>query len=96
MELLSNAVVHGRPPVHLQARIESDSAYLVVADAGGWSASEGDFAAFSQRDMSETRSRGGFGLGLFVASRLCQAAGGELTVRARDGWTVAEARFTLR
>ncbi len=46
--------------------------------------------------MSETRARGGFGLGLFLASRLCQAAGGELTVEAVGGKTVADARFAIR
>ena len=96
IELLSNAVRHGRRPIRVATRLEAGQGCLVVRDAGGWSATEGDFAAFYQRDMSETRSHGGFGLGLFVASRLCQANGGELTVHAREGWTVAEARFRLR
>ena len=46
--------------------------------------------------MSGTRAAGGFGLGLFVTSRLCQACGGSLTIRAENGQTVAEARFRLR
>jgi DNA-binding NarL/FixJ family response regulator len=95
VELLANAVSYGRRPIHVGAHSAFDSVYLVVRDGGGWSASDSDFAPFYQHDMSETRSRGGFGLGLFVASRLCQATGGGLTVEARDGWTVAEAHFRL-
>ncbi|TMK96403.1 MAG: sensor histidine kinase [Actinobacteria bacterium] len=46
--------------------------------------------------MSATRTRTGFGLGLFVASRLSQASGGDLWIRAEGGKTVAEARFAAR
>jgi DNA-binding NarL/FixJ family response regulator len=93
IELLSNAAAHGRSPIEVRSAREGCSGVLTVRDAGGWSASESDFAAFSQRDMSHTRRRGGFGLGLFVASRLCQACGGSLTVTEQGGATVAEARF---
>ena len=64
--------------------------------AGGWAPSEGEFNAFYQEDMSNTRTRNGFGLGLFVGARLCQAAQGSLTVKVIDGRTVAEARFRSR
>jgi len=92
-DLLSNAVRHGKRPVRIEAKRRDGVARLFVRDAGGWSADERHFQAFFQEDMSETRSRGGFGLGLFLASRLCQAAGGGLTVRNVGGITVAEARF---
>ena len=94
-DLLSNAVRHGERPIEVTAWRGEDQAALVVTDAGGWGASAEDFSAFTQQDMSETRSRGGFGLGLFLASRLCQAAGGGLKVEEREGRTVAEARFRI-
>jgi DNA-binding NarL/FixJ family response regulator len=95
-DLLANAIRHGRRPVEIEGRRADNFAFIVVKDVGGWSAGEEHFQAFFQDDMSETRERGGFGLGLFLASRLCQAAGGELTVHAIDGKTVAEARFRFR
>jgi hypothetical protein len=39
---------------------------------------------------------GGFGLGLFVGSRLCQACDGDLAINAIEGKTVAEATFRSR
>lgn len=95
-ELLANALRHGAPPVAVGAERRGPYAILRVTDGGGWSAPEGDFAPFSQADMSKTRTRGGFGLGLFVASRLCQDSDGALTIRAVEGTTVAEARFRSR
>jgi DNA-binding NarL/FixJ family response regulator len=92
-ELLSNASRHGVRPIEVTARLVDGVATLTVTDVGGWAPSDGDFSAFYQKDMSNTRSRGGFGLGLFLASRLCQASGGDLAIRAVDGLTVAEARF---
>jgi signal transduction histidine kinase len=94
-ELLSNAFRHGQRPVEVSARRLGKDGLLVVTDRGGWGV-PGDFTAFFQEDMSSTRPQGGLGLGLFVASRLCQACDGDLTVRAMDGLTVAEARFRLR
>jgi signal transduction histidine kinase len=71
-------------------------ATLTVTDRGGWAPAADDFSAFFQEDMSSTRPHGGFGLGLFLASRLCQACDGGLSIRAIDGATVAEARFRTR
>jgi signal transduction histidine kinase len=95
-DLLSNAVHHGQRPISIEAFRENGDAHLVVGDAGGWAARPEHFQAFFQQDMSETRARGGFGLGLFLASRLCQAAGGELTVESVGGRTVADARFRIK
>jgi signal transduction histidine kinase len=95
-ELLSNAVRHGQRPIEVAAFSRGGSTYLVVIDGGGWQPPNPDFSAFFQEDMSATRSTGGFGLGLFVASRLCQACDGDLAIRAREGRTVAEARFRIR
>jgi DNA-binding NarL/FixJ family response regulator len=95
-ELLSNAVRHGARPIEVRAHRRGGLAVLEVTDAGGWTPPTDDFSAFFQEDMSATRSRSGFGLGLFVASRLCQACDGDLSIRAVGGRTVASARFRLR
>jgi signal transduction histidine kinase len=95
-ELLSNALRHGRRPIEVSAVREGAYGVLRIEDAGGWAPADQDFAAFYQEDMSATRIRGGLGLGLFLASRLCQACDGSLTVRAVEGRTVAEARFRVR
>jgi signal transduction histidine kinase len=95
-ELLENAVTHGVRPVEVWARQEGNVGTVLVADAGGWEPAEDNFDAFVQGDMSNTRTKGGFGLGLFVASRLCQACDGSLAIKAEAGRTVAEAKFALR
>jgi DNA-binding NarL/FixJ family response regulator len=95
-ELMSNALKHGRRPIHVGARRDSAHGVLTITDAGGWSPPGRDFGAFFQEDMTATRGRGGLGLGLFLASRLCRACDGELSVQAEDGKTVARATFRLR
>ncbi|MBA3551798.1 MAG: response regulator [Actinobacteria bacterium] len=95
-ELLVNALRHGSRPVRVKVRREGGHGVLVVTDAGGWSPPDEDFPAFRQDDMSATRSEGGWGLGLFLASRLCRVHDGRLSIENRDGSTVAEARFRLR
>jgi DNA-binding NarL/FixJ family response regulator/anti-sigma regulatory factor (Ser/Thr protein kinase) len=95
-ELLSNAVRHGQRPIEVFAAREAGMGVLTVADAGGWTPPMANFDAFFQADMTATRPRGGFGLGLFVASRLCQSCEGDLAVTAVDGKTRAEARFRLK
>jgi two-component system NarL family response regulator len=94
-ELLSNAVRHGIGPVEVAAYREMSLGVLRVTDSGGWAPASQDFSAFFQEDMSSTRAQGGFGLGLFVASRLCHASGGDLGIRRVDGRTIAEARFRV-
>jgi DNA-binding NarL/FixJ family response regulator len=95
-ELLSNAVRHGSRPIEMATARDGPNAVLRVTDAGAWTPPEGEFVPFFQEDTSSTRPSGGFGLGLFVAGRLCQAAQGSLSIRAVDGRTVAEARFRTR
>ena len=67
-----------------------------LEEASGWAPLGGEFNPFYQEDMSNTRTRNGFGLGLFVGARLCEAAQGSLSVKVIDGRTVAEARFRSR
>lgn len=95
-ELLSNAERHGQRPIEVRAFRHGIDGVIEVRDAGGWSARTENFSAFFQEDMSGTREAGGFGLGLFVSSRLCQACGGSLRIAEDAGQTVAEARFRLR
>ena len=95
-ELLSNAIRYGRRPIQIFASREGRDGFLRVTDRGGWNGPPEGSGAFYQEDMSATRQQSGFGLGLFVASRLCQACDGDLSIRNHNGFTVAEARFRLR
>jgi signal transduction histidine kinase len=95
-ELLSNAARHGGRPIEVSAFQSGKDATLIVSDSGNWAPPAQDFAPFYQEDMTVTRAQSGFGLGLFMASRLCQACEGGLTVRPEEGRTVAEATFRLK
>jgi DNA-binding NarL/FixJ family response regulator len=94
-ELISNAAAHGQPPIEVSVQKAGSGGVLVVTDGGGWAPEGSDFDAFAQGDMSATRTRGGFGMGLFVVSRLCQACDGCLRIRAEGGRTIVEARFRM-
>jgi DNA-binding NarL/FixJ family response regulator len=94
-ELASNAFRHGRRPVRVRAHREGNEGIVEVVDHGEFEPRPDLFLAFVQGDMSVTRERSGMGLGLFVASRLCEAEGGRLDLRRVEGRTVAEARFLL-
>jgi DNA-binding NarL/FixJ family response regulator len=94
-ELLTNAFRHGRRPVGVRAYREGREGVLKVSDTGHFQPDPQLFAPFVQEDMSAHRRHGGLGLGLFVASRLCQASGGWLDLRRSGDRTVAEARFGL-
>ena len=94
-ELASNAFRHGRRPVRIRAHRQGNEGIVEVVDHGEFEPRADLFLAFVQGDMSVTRERSGLGLGLFVATRLCEAEGGRLDVRRDKGLTVAEARFLL-
>lgn len=93
LELVSNADRHGRAPVTVRTYRDGTERVLAVSDAGDLDPDAILFEAFAQRDMSSTRDRGGLGLGLFIAARLCEADGGRLSIRREDGRTIAEARY---
>lgn len=95
LELIANAVRHGRRPIEVSSSREGRSVALTVRDAGDVDLAPELLEAFSQGDMSATRERGGMGLGLFVAHRLCEADGGRLVLCREAGRTVAEARYEL-
>jgi DNA-binding NarL/FixJ family response regulator len=94
-ELVANATRHGRRPVVVRTYRQGREGVLEVSDAGDFQPDPYLFTPFVQEDMSAQRRQGGLGLGLFVASRLCEASGGRLDLRRSDGRTLAEARFLL-
>jgi signal transduction histidine kinase len=94
-ELLKNAFRHGKRPVTVRTFHEGGDGVLEVTDAGGWDLDPTLFDAFAAGDMTSTREQSGLGVGLFVATRLCDADGGRLVLGRRDGLTVAEARYRL-
>jgi DNA-binding NarL/FixJ family response regulator len=94
-ELASNALRHGRRPVSVKAFRVDRTGVVEVRDRGDFQPNPNLFGPFVQADMSMRRERGGLGLGLFVASRLCELGGGHLDLRRESGHTLAEARFRL-
>jgi DNA-binding NarL/FixJ family response regulator len=94
-ELVDNAVRHGRRPVEVRAYREGREGVVRVTDTGHLQPDARLLRPFVQADMSTRREKGGLGLGLFVASRLCEIGGGRLDLRREDQRTVAEARFLL-
>jgi DNA-binding NarL/FixJ family response regulator len=94
-ELVDNGVRHGSRPVEVRAYREGREGVVKVTDTGDLQPDETLLRPFVQADMSSRRERGGLGLGLFVASRLCELGGGRLDLRRDGGCTVAEGRFLL-
>jgi two-component system sensor histidine kinase MtrB len=85
VNLLANALAHGRPPVGVRVRADGDRVVVEVADGGpGIAASEAEriFERFGKADRS--RASGGSGLGLAIARQNAWLAGGtvELVVDA--------------
>jgi DNA-binding NarL/FixJ family response regulator len=94
-ELLMNALQHGERPVTIRLYREGREGVVEVTDSGTFEPDPMLFGPFVQGDMSTMRQHGGLGLGLFIATRLCESGGGRLDVSRRGDTTVAEARFLL-
>lgn len=94
--LLENALVHGAAdgPVCVRALSEEDGAFeLSVANPGGpipAATLERLFKPFPRR--ADGKPKSGLGLGLYIASEIARAHGGEISVSS----TADETRFTFR
>jgi len=98
INLLVNAVKHaaGTPRVDVRVRREDEHAELVVEDYGpGIPAADLPqiFGSFYQVDRKDRASRGGMGLGLFIAKEIVDAHGGAISVESEVG---KGTRFTVR
>ncbi|SFP91446.1 GAF domain-containing sensor histidine kinase [Tranquillimonas alkanivorans] len=86
--LLGNAVTHGTPdaPIHVRAT-ERDSRFVVsVTNAGGPLPRKILRSLFQPFNRGQAGSSGeGLGLGLYIASEIAKAHGGELTAHSNDG-----------
>ena len=92
--LLGNAVIHGAEtaPIRVEATVEGKGLTLAVANAGppiGSEVMKRLFRPFS-RSQSTAQSKG-LGLGLFIASEIANAHGGNLAVAS----STTETRFTF-
>jgi phosphoserine phosphatase RsbU/P len=93
--LLGNALAHGASskPVVVEAATQNGQFELWVANAGDPIPSETLEKLFEPFFRGNRRaSRQGLGLGLYIASQIAKAHGGELTVSS----TAEETRFTFR
>ena len=96
--LIGNAIQHTPPgsPVTVSVAVSAGHTELTVADRGpGMTAEQASrvFERFYRTDGARTRTRGGAGLGLAIASSLAAAHGGEIAVETAPGEGAA---FCLR
>jgi PAS domain S-box-containing protein len=80
--LVSNALKHGVPPVHVRVDARTDTVEIAVLDAGPGVPTQMQERLF---DRFATGSAGGTGLGLFIVRELCRAQGGDAFHRPTDG-----------
>lgn len=88
--LLSNAFKYSPAGSPVVVRLErgADRVIVSVRDLGGGialSEQERIFERFYRADGALIRSKGGFGLGLYIARRLAEAMGGNLVLSSRPG-----------
>lgn len=79
--LVTNAVRYGAPPIVVTTRLRDDRVEIAVSDAGAGVPAEHRERLFSRfaRTGSDQSRVGGTGFGLYMAARLAEANGGELT-----------------
>jgi signal transduction histidine kinase len=98
--LVTNAVKYTPEggTIRVRAQVKGDVICVEVADTGlGVSADQQAriFQAFTQVDMTNTRARGGVGLGLSIVKALVEAHGGEVGVSSRGEGEGSTFWFTL-
>jgi signal transduction histidine kinase len=79
--LVDNAVRHASRRIHLEARSDGESAWVVVADDGPGVAAEQRgrvFERFVRLDEARARDDGGSGLGLAIVQEVVRAHGGDV------------------
>lgn len=77
--LITNALVHGVPPVRVAARLDGDDVLVTVQDAGTGVPPEMRERLFER--FATGRSAGGTGLGLYIVRQLAREHGGEASYR---------------
>ena len=93
-ESLSNAVRHARGPITVGSRVRGRDVELFVRDRGPGVPDELKDAIFERfHRVDESRSAGGAGLGLSIASQIAGAHGGTIEADSRVG---KGSTFTLR
>jgi signal transduction histidine kinase len=90
--LVGNALRHGRGPVTIWAGTPGGQFELFVANHGDPIPSDTLDRLFQPFFRVAEPSNKGLGLGLYIASEIARAHGGELTVKS----SIDETRFTLR
>lgn len=80
--LITNALVHGAPPVRVLARIEGDDVLVIVQDSGGGVPPEMRERLFER--FATGRPTGGTGLGLYIVRQLAREHGGDASYRAPE------------
>jgi signal transduction histidine kinase len=85
--LVENAMMHGAPPVHVEAWEENDGVDLVVTDGG---------PGVPAAAVPMLFTRPGSGIGLFLARGLAEAMGGRVAYEAGPGGRGSTFRVHLR
>ena len=88
--LLSNAAKFSPQggTVHVGVRVAGEAAYVHVRDEGAGIAPQFHariFERFAQADSSDSRAKGGTGLGLWIAKTLMERLGGEVGFQSEPG-----------